>query len=134
MVWVFILGIAIIIITWLSRMSSPEATAKSIARTQLLSLRGFKQKYPNKEVSELIFPVIKTRPGYDADEKVEALIDFARQLSIQKNGPINGCPSFMWIVIAMCVVEQNHGGKQVSGELVTRVYRAVSEIIPEETS
>ena len=132
MVWVVVAIIVIVIIVWLKRMSSPEVAAKSVARTQLMSLQGFRRKYPNKEIAELVIPVIKTRPGYDTDEKIESLIDFARQLSVQKNGAANGYASFMWIVVAMCVVEQNQGNKQATGELVTRIYRAVSSIIPEE--
>jgi hypothetical protein len=38
----------------------------------------------------------------------------------------------MWIVVAMCVIEQNQGNKQATGELVTRIYRAVSSVIPED--
>jgi hypothetical protein len=129
MVWVIVAIIAIVIFIWLRRMSSPEVASKSVARTQLMSLQGFRRKYPSKE---LIVPVIKTRPGYDTDEKIEALIDFARQLSIQKNGPVKGYASFMWIVVAMCVIEQNQGNKQATGELVTRIYRAVSSVIPED--
>jgi hypothetical protein len=132
MVWVIVAIIAIVIFIWLRRMSSPEVASKSVARTQLMSLQGFRRKYPSKEIAELIVPVIKTRPGYDTDEKIEALIDFARQLSIQKNGPVKGYASFMWIVVAMCVIEQNQGKKQATGELVTRIYRAVSSVIPED--
>lgn len=132
MVWVVVAVIVIVVVIWLKRMSSPELAAKSVARTQLMSLQGFRSKYPDKEIAELVVPVIKTRPGYDTDEKVEALIDFARQLSVQKNGPVNGYASFMWIVVAMCVIEQNQGNKQATGELITKIYRAVNSIIPEE--
>ena len=132
MVWAIIAIVIVIIVIWLRRMSSPEVAAKGVARAQLMSLQMFRAKYPDKDIAELVIPVIKARPGYDTDEKIEALIHFARQLSIQKNGPVNGYASFMWIVVAMCVIEQNQGNKQATGELITRVYRAVSSIIPEE--
>lgn len=132
MVWLAVAIVIFVIFIWLKWMSSPGEMTKSIARTQLMSLQGFKRKYPNKDTSELVIPVIKTRPGYDTDEKVDALIDFARQLSVQKNGPVNGYASFMWIVVAMCVIEQNRGNKQASVELLARTYRAVSSIIPED--
>lgn len=132
MVWIFVAIVVIVIIIWVKRMSSPGAMAKSIARTQLMSLQGLKRKYPNKENAELYISVIKTRPGYDTDEKIESLIDFARLLSLQKNGPANGYASFMWIVVAMCVIESNRGNKQASGELITSIYRTVSGIIPED--
>ena len=61
MVWVVVAIIVIVIVIWLRRMSSPEVAAKSVARTQLMSLQRFRAKYPNKEIAELVIPVIKTR-------------------------------------------------------------------------
>lgn len=133
MVWIIAVIVVVLIVWWFIKMSSPEGAAKGVARTQLMSFYAFKAKYPNMDKGDLYTAVIKTRPGYDTNEKVEALIDFAMQLNVQKNGAINGYQvTFMWLVVAMCVIEYNQGHKQASGDSITRIWKTVSRMIPED--
>lgn len=120
---------------WLaSRMFSIKATAKSMAKIQLKKYkelaRGKQLNYEEKRDAYL--KIIQGRTGLvrDQDEAYE-VIGLAHDLASKRDGFLDAEVNLVWVVIAMWAKEQSMNGKHISGDNLTKVYRAVRSVISE---
>lgn len=120
---------------WLaSRMFSIKATAKTMARIQL---KKYKELARDKQLSheqkhDAYLKIIQSRAGLvkDQDEAYE-VIGLAHDLASKRDGFLDAEVNLVWVVIAMWAKEQSIHGKHVSGDSLTKVYRAVRSVINE---
>lgn len=120
---------------WLaSRMFSIMATAKTMAKIQL---KRYNQLARGKQLSheekhDVYLKIIQSRAGLvkDQDEAYE-VIGLAHDLASKRDGFLDAEVNLAWVVIAMWAKEQSMHGKRVTGDNLTKVYRAVRSVINE---
>ena len=127
MVWFIVIAIVIVIAA--RYLFSFKAKVKNIARAQLQTYQTIKAANPNIKTDDLYKQVITSRTGFQ--DKVEYVYGLASQLKEQRDGTGESWDvNFMWIVVALCVIETS-GGATASGKRLTTIYNITRAIIPD---
>lgn len=118
---------------WLaSRMFSIKATTKTMAKIQLKKYKELTRgkQLSHEEKHDAYLKIIQSRAGLakDRDEAYE-VIGLAHDLASKRDGFLDAEVNLVWVVIAMWAKEQSAHGKRVSGDSLTKVYRAVRSVI-----
>lgn len=127
MVWFIVIAIVIVIAA--RYLFSFKAKVRDIAKTQLRTYQTIKTANPSSKTDDLYKQVITSRTGFQ--DKVEYIYGLASQLKEQRDGTTESWDvNFMWIVMAMCVVETS-GNTRASGKRLTTIYNATRAVIPD---
>lgn len=120
---------------WLtSRVFSIKTTSKTMAKIQLKKYKELTQakQLSQEQKHDAYLKIIQSRAGLvkDQDEAYE-VIGLAHDLASKRDGFLDAEVNLVWVVIAMWAKEQSLHGKRVSGDSLTKVYRAVRSVISE---
>lgn len=126
MVWYIVIAIVIVLVA--RYFFSFKARVRSIAKAHLSTYQTIKAANPNAKPDDIYKQVIKSRAGFA--DKIEFVYGFASQLKEQRDGMADSWDvNFMWIVMALCVIETS-GGTTASGKRLTTIYNVTRAIIP----
>lgn len=127
MVWYIVIAIIIVLVA--RYFFSFKARVRNIAKAHLNTYQTIKAANPNAKSDDLYKQVIKSRAGFA--DKIEFVYGFASQLKEQRDGTADSWDiNFMWIVMALCVIETS-GGATASGKRLTTIYNITRAIIPD---
>ena len=127
MVWYIV--IAIIVVLIVRYFFSFKGRVRNIAKAHLATYQAVRIANPNAKPDDIYKQVIKSRAGFA--DKIEFVYGFASQLKEQRDGMADSWDvNFMWIVMALCVIETS-GGKTASGKRLTTIYNVTRAIIPD---
>lgn len=133
-IFIFVILVAGFAVWLASRMFSIKATVKTMSKIQLKKYREIARgkQLSHEEKHDVYLKIIQSRPGLakDQDDAYE-VIGLAHDLASKRDGFLNAEVNLVWVVIAMWAKEQSMYGKQINGDKLTKVYRAVRSVISE---
>lgn len=105
MVYIIVSVIALVILLFIIKVvktspGNPRGLARSIAKTQVISLSAVKEKYPNLSQEEQYFNALITRPGY-TEETIKGIINSTKE-SAEKRGDVL---KFNEVVLQLVMIE-----------------------------
>jgi|GEM_PF-3133363 len=105
-----------------------------MAKIQLKEYRNLTRgkQLSHEEKHNVYLKIIQSRTGLakDQDEAYE-VIGLAHDFASKRDGFLDADVNLVWVVIAMWAKEQSMHGKQINGDTLTNVYRAVRSVINE---